>query len=71
VNALKKDDRNYGVLAYLGVRPRTSYLGRVRNPNAAMPDGANVGHTSIIEDDSDPNGNHASAKKLNLEKSTS
>jgi molybdopterin-containing oxidoreductase family iron-sulfur binding subunit len=71
VTQLKKDDRNYGVLAYLGVRPRTSYLGRVRNPNAAMPGAANVGHTSVIEDDSDPNGNHASAKKLNLEKQTS
>ncbi len=32
VSILKQDERNYGVLAYLGTRPRTSYLGRVRNP---------------------------------------
>jgi molybdopterin-containing oxidoreductase family iron-sulfur binding subunit len=50
VSILKKDDRNYGVLAYLGVRPRTSYLGRVRNPNPAMPNAQYVGHTSVIEE---------------------
>ncbi len=71
VTRLKQDDRNYGVLAYLGVRPRTSYLGRVRNPNAAMPGAANVGHTSVIEEDDAPKADHASAKKLNLEKLTS
>ncbi|HEX4139916.1 MAG TPA: TAT-variant-translocated molybdopterin oxidoreductase [Candidatus Methylacidiphilales bacterium] len=49
VSILKQDDRNYGVLAYLDTRPRTSYLGRVRNPNPAMPDGAFVGNTSIFE----------------------
>jgi len=72
VTRLKQDERNYGVLAYLGVRPRTSYLGRVRNPNPAIPGAANVGHTSVIEDEapkSDDAG-HADAKKLNLEKLT-
>jgi len=53
VTVAKADDRNYGVLAYLGTRPRTSYLGRVRNPNAAMPGAANVGHTSIFEESDD------------------
>ncbi|MEJ0000226.1 MAG: TAT-variant-translocated molybdopterin oxidoreductase [Verrucomicrobiota bacterium] len=56
VSVLKKDDRNYGVLAYLGTRPRTTYLGRVRNPNPAMPDGAYVGHTSIINEESSTDG---------------
>ena len=70
VSLLKQDERNYGVLAYLGVRPRTSYLGRVRNPNPAMPGAANVGHTSVIEEDDAPKADHASAKKLNLEKLT-
>jgi MoCo/4Fe-4S cofactor protein with predicted Tat translocation signal len=50
VTIAKADDRNYGVLAYLGTRPRTSYLGRVRNPNPAMADGKFVGHTSEFED---------------------
>jgi len=82
VTIAKADDRNYGVLAYLGTRPRTSYLGRVRNPNPAMPGAANVGHTSVFEEPapSDPgtdpganattpaNGNHVDATLLNLEK---
>ena len=82
VTVLKADERNYGVLAYLGTRPRTSYLGRVRNPNAAMPGAQYIGHTSVIEeaspadkpasgtDNTAPNGangNHVDAKKLNLE----
>jgi len=50
VTLLKQDERSYGVLAYLGTRPRTSYLGRVRNPNPAMPGAQNVGHTSIFEE---------------------
>jgi molybdopterin-containing oxidoreductase family iron-sulfur binding subunit len=79
VSLLKQDERNYGVLAYLGVRPRTSYLGRVRNPNAAMPGAQYIGHTSIINENAKPaagastanpdaSGNRADAKKLNLEK---
>jgi molybdopterin-containing oxidoreductase family iron-sulfur binding subunit len=36
VAQLKKQERNYGVLAELNVRPRTSYLGRLRNPNPAL-----------------------------------
>ncbi|MCE0496530.1 MAG: TAT-variant-translocated molybdopterin oxidoreductase [Methylacidiphilales bacterium] len=51
VAVLKQDERNYGVLAYLGTRPRTTYLGRVRNPNPAMPGAANIGHTSEFETD--------------------
>jgi molybdopterin-containing oxidoreductase family iron-sulfur binding subunit len=46
VTIAKADERNYGVLAYLGTRPRTSYLGRVRNPNPAMPFAKFIGHTS-------------------------
>jgi molybdopterin-containing oxidoreductase family iron-sulfur binding subunit len=46
----KQDERGYGVLAYLGTRPRTSYLGRVRNPNPSMPGAQYIGHTSVFEE---------------------
>jgi molybdopterin-containing oxidoreductase family iron-sulfur binding subunit len=77
VTVAKQDPRNYGVLAYLGTAPRTTYLGRVRNPNMAMPGAQFIGNTNIFEpqdkkDDSDkPAGSdHASANGLNLEKLT-
>jgi molybdopterin-containing oxidoreductase family iron-sulfur binding subunit len=33
VSRLKREPRNYGLLADLNTRPRTSYLGSVKNPN--------------------------------------
>ncbi|HEV3270566.1 MAG TPA: TAT-variant-translocated molybdopterin oxidoreductase [Candidatus Methylacidiphilales bacterium] len=50
VTVAKQDERNYGVLAYLDTRPRTTYLGRVRNPNPAMPGAQYIGHTSVFEE---------------------
>ena len=38
VSKLKKDPRDYTVLGFLDIRPRVTYLARVRNPNPAMPD---------------------------------
>lgn len=38
VSKLKQQQRDYTVLEFLNVKPRTTYLARVRNPNPAMPD---------------------------------
>jgi MoCo/4Fe-4S cofactor protein with predicted Tat translocation signal len=37
VSQLKANPRNYGLLTDLNTRPRTTYLGMVRNPNPEMP----------------------------------
>jgi Fe-S-cluster-containing dehydrogenase component len=34
----KARDQEYAVLGYLNIRPRTTYSGKLRNPNPAMPD---------------------------------
>jgi molybdopterin-containing oxidoreductase family iron-sulfur binding subunit len=38
VSQLKAQERNYSVLGFLDIQPRTTYLARIRNPNPAMPD---------------------------------
>jgi len=38
VSRAKAQDRTYAVLGYLNIRPRTTYLGKLRNPNPHMPD---------------------------------
>jgi MoCo/4Fe-4S cofactor protein with predicted Tat translocation signal len=38
VSQLKTQQRNYSLLEFLGTKPRTTYLARVRNPNPRMPD---------------------------------
>jgi molybdopterin-containing oxidoreductase family iron-sulfur binding subunit len=43
----KKSERNYDLLNYIGTKPRTSYLARVKNPNPAMPDAKWVGKSTI------------------------
>lgn len=42
VSKAKARDQDYAVLGYLNVRPRTTYLGRFRNPNPDMPDYASL-----------------------------
>jgi molybdopterin-containing oxidoreductase family iron-sulfur binding subunit len=34
----KAREQDYAVLGYLNVRPRTTYSGKLRNPNPKMPD---------------------------------
>lgn len=36
VSQKRSDKRNYSLLAHIGTRPRTTYLGRVRNPNPTL-----------------------------------
>ena len=43
----KNIERNYDLLNYIGTRPRTSYLARVKNPNPAMPDAKFIGKATI------------------------
>jgi hypothetical protein len=38
VSKAKAQEQDYALLAYLNTRPRTTYLGKLRNPNPAMPD---------------------------------
>lgn len=43
----KELERDYRLLNYIGTRPRTSYLARVKNPNPRMPDAKFVGQSTI------------------------
>ena len=43
----KEIERNYDLLNYVGTRPRTSYLARVKNPNPEMPDAQFIGKATI------------------------
>jgi molybdopterin-containing oxidoreductase family iron-sulfur binding subunit len=42
VARLKADPRNYGLLADLNTRPRTTYLARLRNPNPELEGDSNA-----------------------------
>ncbi|MET0262470.1 MAG: 4Fe-4S dicluster domain-containing protein, partial [Rariglobus sp.] len=39
VSKAKAQEQDYALLGYLNIRPRTTYLGKLRNPNPAMPGG--------------------------------
>ncbi|MEO6874657.1 MAG: TAT-variant-translocated molybdopterin oxidoreductase, partial [Opitutaceae bacterium] len=42
VSIAKRREQDYQLLAYLNTRPRTTYLGKLRNPNPQMPDYAKL-----------------------------
>jgi molybdopterin-containing oxidoreductase family iron-sulfur binding subunit len=46
VNKAKASPRNYEMLKYLGLRARTTYLARIKNPNMDMPGAEHVGTVS-------------------------
>ena len=43
----KESQRNYDLLNYIGTRPRTSYLARVKNPNPLMPGASAIGVVTV------------------------
>ncbi len=47
VGRTKELERSYDLLHYIGTRPRTSYLARVKNPNPRMPDAQFIGQATI------------------------
>jgi Fe-S-cluster-containing dehydrogenase component len=49
VSKLRENPRNYGLLSELGTRPRTTYLGSVRNLNPAIARSVPTGfpHTEL------------------------
>jgi molybdopterin-containing oxidoreductase family iron-sulfur binding subunit len=40
-------ERSYNLLEYIGTRPRTIYMARVKNPNPDMPDARFIGKATI------------------------
>ena len=75
VSELKKDPRNYSVLGFLDIRPRVTYLARVRNPNPeiaklenrTMPDSLrdyeSFRHENPFEETGESHPGHAPEKK--------
>ena len=44
---VEANPRSYEMLGYLGVRPRTSFLARIKNPNMKMPDADYIGTSTF------------------------
>ena len=63
----KAREQDYAVLGYLNIRPRTTYSGKLRNPNPRMPDFrplplSRVEYSRKNEPASHGHGDHGSAK---------
>ena len=58
VSKAKAREHDYAVLGYLNTRPRTTYLGKLRNPNPKMPDYYNQPLTRVEYDKKNHPGGH-------------
>ncbi len=47
VSLAKARAQDYALLGYLNIRPRTTYLGKLRNPNPKMPDYASLPQSRV------------------------
>lgn len=71
VSKAKAREQDYALLGYLNIRPRTTYLGKLRNPNPSMPDyeqmpfsrteNANKNHPPSMHGDDHGGGNSSDA----------
>jgi MoCo/4Fe-4S cofactor protein with predicted Tat translocation signal len=50
VSLAKAREQDYELLGYLNIRPRTTYLGKLRNPNPKMPGGDSLPFSRIEHD---------------------
>ncbi len=58
VSKAKERSQDYAVLGYLNTRPRTTYLGKLRNPNPKMPDYAALPHSRTEYENKNHSGGH-------------
>jgi len=61
VSRLKAQKHDYAVLGYLNVRPRTTYLGKLRNPNPHMPDYAKLPLSRVEYNQKNGHADHGAA----------
>ena len=54
----KMEDRDYSLLGYLNVRPRTTFLAKIRNPNPKMPNTYAQPYSRQDYDRLNPHGEH-------------
>jgi MoCo/4Fe-4S cofactor protein with predicted Tat translocation signal len=58
VSQAKRREQDYQLLGYLNTRPRTTYLGKLRNPNPTMPDYSTLPLSRIEHDAKNHPGGH-------------
>ena len=62
VSLAKRREQDYALLGYLNIRPRTTYLGKLRNPNPQMPDYAALPLSRLeYNNKNHPGGHHGGA----------